>query len=250
MTIDFVKDGVGLELGLGKEAFIESRIFVGFPRCVEEDIFQIAIALVPTTSLAKQMPVGAGNFESVSDMLQEARPLSLRYPFAIIGFSEDETPTNIVELTSELDVFLIKAIGMTLDEMVAVTEQPNYDFKLQLSKNDKLAQEVCGFANLKGGGYILLGIDKNGRPVGLLKGKPLDDIQLQITNVIHDNCRPRPRFDFYVFDNPEGTTTSILITRVYEIERKPCMFQDRVYIRSGSSVRPADSEEIRRLVLG
>jgi len=249
MTIDFVKDGIGLELGLSKEAFVESRIFVGFPRFVQANIFQTAVILVPMASLAKQMLVGVGNFESLSDMLQETRPLPLKYPFAIVGFSENKTSIEVTELTSELDTFLIHNIGMTIEEMALLNEQPNYDFKLLLPKNDKLAQEVCGFANSKSGGYILLGLDKNGKPVGLTKGTTLDDIQLQITNVIHGNCRPIPRFEFLVFDNPENTKTAIIIAKIYAIERKPCVVQDKIYVRSGPSVRPADSEEIRRLVL-
>lgn len=200
-------------------------------------------------SFSSQMSVGVGNFESLSDMLQETRPLPLRYPFAIIGFSEKKTSIEVTELTSELDKFLITAIGMTMEEMALLNEQPNYDFKVQLPKKEKLAQEVCGFANSECGGYMLVGIDKNGKPIGLAKGKNLDDIQLQITNVIYDSCRPKPRFEFLVFDNPENTITSIIVAKIYALERKPCMVQGKVYVRSGPSVRSADSEEIRRLVL-
>ena len=41
---------------------------------------------------------------------------------------------------------------------------------------------------------------------------------------------------------------SILIVDVSEIEEKPCITYDRVFIRSGSSVRVADSNEIRKMV--
>jgi hypothetical protein len=249
MTLDFAKDGVGLEIGLGKEAFIESRIFVGFPRFVQANIIDTAIVFMPTSSLSRKMSVSVGNFESISDMLQETRPLPLKYPFAIVGFSENETAIEVIELTTELDAFLIQSIDMTMEEMALLNEQPNYDFKVQLPKNDKLAQEICGFANSRNGGLILLGVDKNGKPVGLEKGKTLDEIRLQITNIIHANCRPVPNFEFFQFDNPENSTTAIIIIRIDKMERKPCMVQDKVYVRSGPSVRTADSEEIRRLVL-
>ncbi len=249
MAIDFLKDDVGLELGLGKEAFIESRIFVGFPRFIQANIIKTAIVFVPTSLLSKKLSVGVGIFVSLCDMLQETRPLPLKYPFAIVGFSENETPIEITELTTELDTFLIQAIGMTMEEMALLNEQPNYDFKVQLPKNEKLAQEICGFANSKSGGYILLGIDKNGKSIGLAKGKALDDVQLQITNVIHGSCHPIPKFEFFIFDNPENTTTSIIVIKINAIERKPCMVQDKIFVRSGTSVRVADSEEVRRLVL-
>jgi hypothetical protein len=249
MTLDFLKDDVGLELSLGKEAYVESRLFVGFPRFVKADIFSTALVLVPMSSLAKQVPAVVGNFESISDMLQETRPLPLKYPFAVVGFSERQTPISVTSLTSDLDSFLIGNVGMSLDEMSLLNERPEYDFKVLLPRNEKLAQEICGFANLKSGGYILLGVDKNGKPVGLPKGKALDDIQLQITNVIHANCRPTPRFEFFVFDNPQNETSAIVVVKVHSLERKPCMVDNRVHIRSGPSVRLADSEEIRRLVL-
>ena len=249
-SIDFVKDGVGIEIEMGKASLVESHIFARFPRFVQANIIQSAVALVPMKSLSRQMTAGLWPFEWLKDGLQEMRPWPLKYKLTVIGFSMSETSIEVIEATSELDRFLIDAIGMSVEEMVLMNERLDYDFKVRLPTPEKLAQEVCGFANLRGGGHILLGIDNGGRLVGLPRGEGLDDIRLRMTNVICDCCSPKPMFEFFTFDNPEDATTAILIMRVHEAERKPCMVQHRVYVRSGPSVRPADADEIRRLVLG
>jgi hypothetical protein len=51
--------------------------------------------------------------------------------------------------------------------MVLLKERPEYDFKIDLPTNKKLAQEICGFANLQGGGIILFGIDDDGTQAGI-----------------------------------------------------------------------------------
>ena len=249
MRVDFVKDNVGLEVFFGKSEFVESKLFVVFPQFIQANTFQIAVVLVPMQSLARRMTPGVGSFESISDTLLETHPIPLRYPFAILGFSDEETVPEVIELTSELDRFLINLVGLSLEQMALLNERPNYDFKVQLPDNKKLAQEVCAFANLPGGGFILIGVDKEGKAIGIPKGKVLDDIQLQFTNIVSDSCKPRPHFEFHLFDTPNKVDSYIIVTEIQEIERKPCMVHEKVYIRSGPSARPADSEEIRRLIL-
>lgn len=248
--IDFVKEKIGLELSLGKRAFVESHLFVDFPYFVRANIFQLAVILVPMNSLTQQLAGGANGFESIYDRLIEASPLMLSYPFAIMGFSNEENGSiEVTELTSKLDQFLINTVGLSLDEMVVVNEGQNYEFKETLPRNEKFAREICAFANLTLGGIILLGIDKNGDIKGIPKDPNLDQIQLQITNIIHSLCSPVPEFEFHIFDTPNNPARSILVVQVFELDNKPCMTQEKVYIRSGSSARPAKSDEIRRLIL-
>jgi predicted HTH transcriptional regulator len=190
------------------------------------------------------------SFEMIRDRVAGLAPLPLKYPFAIIGLSDEPTSSSpqVQELTSELDQFLLDTVGHTLGEMALLTERPNYDFKLQLPQNRTTAKEICALANLPNGGVVLLGVDNAGRIRGIDRVE-LDEIQLRIENISRDSCRPRPTVSFHVFDALSDPNRRVLVARIGKVDRKPCMTSDRVYIRAGSSARPADTDEIRRLVL-
>lgn len=248
-TIDYVRDQVGVELGLGKTAFAESSIFVKFPYLIEASKFDFAILLLPERALARQLPQGVATYESVSGLLLEMQPLTLQYPLVVAGISPEPSNIAAVELTSMLDDYLISVLGLSLVQMAVLNEGTRYEFKQTMPNTKKLAQEVCGFANLVGGGILLFGVDKSGQAVGVAAGKALDELQLQLVNVIRDSCTPIPDFEIHTFDNPERSGTAILAVRICELERKPCMTREKVYVRSGASVRTAGPDDIRRLVL-
>lgn len=248
-SIDFVKNGVGLEIGLGKRAFVESALFVQFPAFVQKNVFKMAVVLVPMEDLAKEMGVGLHSFEHLHDLMTEMYLIPVQYPFAVLGFSHIEAEPTVMELTSEIDNYLVEQVGVSLEQMAIMNEGPGYDFKRELPDIKKLRQEICAFANTESGGLLLFGVDDDGVPIGLPPDTSLDDLQLKITNTVNDSCNPVPRLDMRVFSSPTNPLARILIVRIYEIERKPCMVGGKVYVRSGPSARPADSEEIRRLVL-
>ena len=248
--VDAIKNEVGVEYTFSKFAFAESNLFVKFPIFIRARRVQIACILIAGEPLAKSMSRGIASFEMIRDRVMELSPLALKYPFAIIGLSDQPSsePLQVQELTSELDQFLLDTVGYTLGEMALLTERSNYDFKLKLPKNRTTAKEICAIANLANGGVILLGVDNAGRIKGICRDE-LDETQLRIVNIANNNCSPRPELDFRVFDVPDDQNRCILVIRVLEIERKPCMTEGRVYIRVGSSARPAGSDEIRRLIL-
>ncbi len=246
--IDFVREGVGVELCIGKVAYTIYSLFVTFPTFIRAGKVDLAVLIAPTRALARQFPMGVGNFESAKTLLSEMPPAPLKYPFALLGISENASPISVVQITTPLDNFLISAVGLSLDEMLLLRERPEYDFKLELPDNRKIAQEVCGFANLTGGGLILLGITDSGHVKGVEKSN-LDDVQLKVTNIIRDTCLPVPQFAFHPFDAANDSGKAILVIRIEELQSKPCMTQDKVYIRTGPSVRAATSGEIRRLIL-
>jgi hypothetical protein len=251
LSIGYVKDNVGLEIMLGKSVFLESKVFIDFPYLIQARMFQLPIVLIPMRSLTKRMAAGMSSFEEVKGTLLEVSPLSLKYPLAILGYSNEESDIEVTELTSDLDIFLLQSVGLSLNQMALVNEGPNYEFKQQLPEEKNLAREICAFANSPGGGLILLGIDKNGTAVGIPQGKNLDEVQLKVTNTIRDSCVPQPSFGFHPFHGiGENGTAEVLVIQIDELDRKPCMAQDRVYIRSGPSARPAGPDDIRRLVLG
>jgi hypothetical protein len=200
-------------------------------------------------TLAQHLNKGVAHFEFIRELLNEIPPLTIRYPFLILGFSPDSATAEAAELTSELDQFLIKTLGMTLGEMLVLGEKPNYDFKLLPPLSEKIAKEVCGLCNIRRGGILLFGISDKGAVKGLPQSD-MDAIQLAITSAIRGNCKPIPLFDLHSFDIPGKPGRKILVVHVHELRTKPCMTRDRVYIRSGPSAQPATPEEIRRMILG
>ena len=248
--IDAAKEKVGLELSFGQYAFAESNIFVKFPIFIRAEIINFAILITPVTALVREMIVGISSFEMVQRRLKEISPLLPKYPFVILGVSHQLARLEVQELTSPLDSFLIETLGYSLLEMKMQTERPNYDFKVQLPEDrHQIAKEICALANNKKGGLILIGIDDAGN----LRGIPateLDETQRRITDIGTGACKPSPAIECLPFDVPFDRERRVVIIQVSEIEQKPCMTKEKVYIRVGAMARAANSEEIRRLLLG
>jgi hypothetical protein len=249
--LDLVKGGVGLDIFTGQAQYLTGKIFSDLPFFVRSEIVDLITFLVPIRSFEIKMGSAKnnGSFEAITNRLHLLEPTSLRYPFLIIGYSDEEKEVEVIELTNELDQFLIAKVGLSLSEMVVRNEMANYDFKIVLPANDKIAKEICAMANSKGGGILLIGIDKTGEIIGLRKGNDLDDIQLRVSNIIHTSLSPRPVIQFRVFDIPGESNKCLVVIEIEEIEYKPCMTGDRVYIRGGSSAVPAGPDEIRRLII-
>lgn len=247
--IDVIKDKVGIEFAFGKFAFVESDLFVKFPIFVRARQIDIGVVLIPTKSLANKLNSGIGYYEMIETRMLEAAPGNLRYPFALIGISDQPTKHTVTEMTSSADRFLIDSIGLTLFEVQVAGEARNYDFKERLPENRKVAQEVCAFANLRGGGLIILGVNDKSKAVGYVKNET-DSAQLKILDIVKSKCNPVPQLDFHTFEFPDDPSLCYFMVKVHEIRPKPCVVDNIVYIRSGAQARPAEANEIRSIVLG
>lgn len=250
VEISAVKKSIGVDITFGKYAFAESDIFVKYPMFINIKELKIAVLILPVRSFATSMSPGVGYFEQVSDRMNEIAPLVPKYPFAIIGISDEPADLSIKELTSPLDNYLIEALGYSLLEMKMQSERPNYDFKVQLPTDQhKIAKEICSLANNKSGGIILVGVDNKGNLVGIPQTE-LDKTQLRVISIGTTDCRPMPKIECEPFFISPDNNRCILVVKVSEIELKPCMTSERVFIRVGTMARAATSEEIRRLLLG
>ena len=242
-AIDGVKNNVGIGLWLGKIQFSLTDLFVMLPNAVKLKDLELTVFLVPQRSVSH---IGAVSFEQINSALSELTPLPLNYPFVILGFGPEKSLFSVNELTNPINLFLISTIGHTLEDVLVLGEGTNYEFKEQLPSNKVLAQEICGFANNKGGGVILLGVSDSGKVTGIDNGQS-DLLQLQITNIVRDSCFPTPEIKFFKFIISNGQT--VLVAQISELEHKPCLTSGKTYIRVGPSVRVATSEEIRKLIL-
>lgn len=245
--LDALKNGMGIEYGFRSHTSIESNVFVKIPLFIKAHRIKIGAILVLADDFTKGTSFGMTHFGKVRDRIVGSSPL-IKYPFVIIGISDKSSEIMIEEMTSELDQYLIQKAGFTLFELVAQAENKNYDFKQLLPENKKIAQEACAFANTVGGGLMLVGVDDKGVPRGISRDE-IDGMQLRIYQVVTDNCKPPPIVECIPFEAPDRPEKKIVVVRIAEIERKPCMYDGKVYIRAGASARPANSDEIRRIVL-
>ncbi|MEL7533552.1 MAG: BglII/BstYI family type II restriction endonuclease [Bacteroidota bacterium] len=247
--IDFAKGDVGVDLFFDRAAYLESYLFAKIPYFIRARHIRIAVLLIPSQELAQKLPSGVVKFSHIRQLLAGFPILPLKYPFVIMGLTDQE-PEEIKEynLNTALDVYLLEKMDKSLNEILVEGEAEAYDFKIQLPKNEKVAQEVCGFANREGGGLLLFGITDD----GLLEGMPAedwDDIQLKLSSIISSSCSPSPEFQIHRFPVPERRNRIIIVLEIKELKLKPCMTRHRVYIRKSASVRPANSEDIRRLLI-
>ena len=68
---------------------------------------------------------------------------------------------------------------------IMLQESNRIEFKVEL--NDKLEKEVVAFLNNKEGGILYIGVDDNGKPVGI---SDIDSTQLKIADRIKNNILP------------------------------------------------------------
>lgn len=247
--VDFLKEDVAVEFATGNLASALMDIFARMPILVRARPDIIPVIVLVTRQIARAMPDRIAVFEDVVELVKELHPLPIRHPFALLGYSSEGQSSSIEELTSELDRYLLQIHGMTLDEMSLEREHPEYDFKVQLPEdNKKTAKEICAMANLRGGGSILVGITDDGEALGVQR-EELDNLQLAIGSIVSSRCSPVPSIAFRSFPLISDPNRCILVVHVSEITDKPCMSDERVFIRYGTSARPAKAEEIRRLII-
>jgi len=65
----------------------------------------------------------------------------------------------------------------------------NNRVELKRELNDRLERTVVSFMNYPGGGEIIIGVDDNGKAIGIVN---IDTTQLEIINRIRDNVKPQP----------------------------------------------------------
>lgn len=250
LELDAVQNYVGIDVMFGKSAFIQSALLVKYPLFIKAGKIQIAIVLMPVRELAQRLSLGVSSAETIDATLRALPLLPVRYPFAIMGISDVKSDINVHELTSDLDQFLIEIVGKPLAELQLLREASAYDFKRELpNEPHKIAKEICALANCAGGGLYMVGFDDDGIEVGIPRDR-LDSTKLDISNSVRGNCRPAPDYKFRLFDCPGHPHRCLLVVHVNELERKPCLVGDKVYIRRDAQAVAAKSEEIRRLLLG
>jgi hypothetical protein len=242
-SVDLMKSNIGLDIiRRSRLNPILSYIFVKYPLLHQISHIRIFVIIMLCEGGL------SSTFITIRDQLRAFYPLLLKNPFVILGVSSTQAPIEVDELSSKLDTFLIETLGLSLTELKLSAELERYDFKEIPPENRKIFHLACAMANQSGGGIMLFGINNDGDIKGLPRNN-LDVLKLRITQTIGRNCHPQPVISLLDFDDPSDPHKCVLVVYVQELEQKPCMADEKVYIRVGSETRPARSEEIRRLIL-
>ena len=123
-------------------------------------------------------------------------------------------------------------------------ESSRIEFKEEL--NDKLEKEVVAFLNNKEGGILYIGIDDNGKPVGV---SDIDSTQLKIADRIKNNILPSTLglFDIVTEEIEDISVIKVLISSGLEKPfyiKKQGMSPNGCFIRTGTSSQPMSTAMI------
>lgn len=124
----------------------------------------------------------------------------------------------------------------TVQNLIKKGESQSIEFKQAASSSKDLAREIVAFANTCGG-TLIIGVDDSGKVIGVNDFKETEQI---ITNALNHNCQPS--IDAAI-SRIEVSGKILAVIEVHEGTRKPYEANHVVYLRTGSSTRPASREE-------
>ena len=128
-----------------------------------------------------------------------------------------------------------------------MTETNRIEYKRELTPELDIEKEVVAFLNYKEGGYIYIGIDKDGSTLGV---KDVDDCMLRLKDRIKHNISPSAMGLFDIAEEQRDGRSIIKVTVASGIEKpyfktKFGMTPRGAYLRVGTSAMP--QEQIDRL---
>lgn len=134
-----------------------------------------------------------------------------------------------------------------IHNVIKIGENEKYEFKEKI-ENDKIIKELTAFAN-SDGGYVFIGIRDDGTIIGVndSPNKVRDDLQ----NSINNNLDPPIGISVQSIEQV-AQDKRIIVVYTPKSEQKPIYFrnQGRIFVRAGSTNRPANRDEIIALARG
>lgn len=134
-----------------------------------------------------------------------------------------------------------------LRALMADLESDRVERTISVNKTDKLCRAICAFANDFPGyglpGYLLVGVDDDGRPSGL---QVTDDILLKLGGLRTDGLiQPMPAM---VVDRVGLSEGDVAVVKVLPSDMPPVRYEGRIHIRVGPRRAIASEQEERMLV--
>ena len=130
-----------------------------------------------------------------------------------------------------------------------MNETTRIENKAILTPELDIEKEVVAFLNYKEGGFIYIGVDKNGEVIGV---DDVDDCMLKLKDRIKNNISPSAMGLFDIVEEKRDGRSVVKITVASGIEKpyfktKYGMTPKGAYIRIGTSAEPMPQEMIDRL---
>ena len=130
-----------------------------------------------------------------------------------------------------------------------MNETNRIEYKLWLTPDLDIEKEVIAFLNYKEGGYIYIGVDKDGNTVGV---DDVDTCMLQLKDRIKNNISPSFMGLFDISEEERNGCPIVKITIASGIEKpyfksKYGMTSKGTFIRIGTSAEPMQQQQIDRL---
>lgn len=137
--------------------------------------------------------------------------------------------------------------SVQLQALLANHESDRVEFTESTSNTDKFGQAICAFANdfpnNRQPGYLLVGVNDRGSPVGLTV---TDELMRRLGELRSNvNLEPTPAMAVQKHVLPEGEVAAV---EVPPADLPPVRYKGRVWIRIGPSRRGANQQEERILV--
>lgn len=125
-----------------------------------------------------------------------------------------------------------------IEEVLSRRENEQVEFKQDFSKKpDEFLETIVAFANTEGG-TVFLGVDDNGKPVGVNERK----LEERIQDMVRNRCDPAPEV---TVEKKDFHSNTIYLVRVAEGHEKPYNLRDRgFFVRVGSTDRLATTAEM------
>ena len=129
-------------------------------------------------------------------------------------------------------------------EIVANGESSGVEFKRDVLQNHELASELVAFSNLEGG-MVVLGVDDDGRMVGLTR----DRLEEWVMTTCRDKIRPGiiPFFETIRDVHPGVDVAIVRVPRGFNVHSRWHNNRHTYYIRVGTQSREPTPEELSRL---
>ena len=130
-----------------------------------------------------------------------------------------------------------------------MAETNRIEYKQELTPDVDIEKEVVAFLNYKEGGFIYIGIDRDGKTVGV---DDIDGCMLKLKDRIKNNVSPSAMGLFDIATEQRDGLSIIKLTVASGIEKpyfktKYGMTPKGAYIRVGTSAEPMPQEQIDRL---
>ena len=129
-------------------------------------------------------------------------------------------------------------------ELVANGESSGVEFKRDVLQNHELAKELVAFSNLEGG-MVVLGVDDDGRMVGLTRER----LEEWVMTACRDKIRPGiiPFFETVRDAQPGVDVAVVRVPRGFNVHSLWHNNRHTYYIRVGTQSREPTPEELSRL---